>query len=99
MAKEPSSLHSPFSEDGWGLSSNSKDWESVRAVAVADATAAMMVEEGMSTPIERTEEAVAIAEERMLVGVAFSRGEAKEGSKPGGGCMSQVGEGEVVECV
>jgi len=61
------------------------------ALAVALAMAAIAeVGEGISTPILMTEEAVAIAEERRLVGVAFSKREATEGSKPGGGCMSQV---------
>jgi hypothetical protein len=77
---------------------SSKERESVGAVTVADATAAMMVEEGMSTPIGRREEAVAIAE-RMLVGVAFSRREVSEGSKPGGGCMSLGLEREVARFV
>jgi len=64
--------------------------ESERAVAVADARAAMMVGEGMSTPTGRMEETAAMVEERMLVGVAFSRREDSEGSKPGGGSMSCV---------
>lgn len=59
-------------------------------MAVATATAARVVGEGMSTPIGRMEEAVPIAAESMLVGVAFSRREDIEGSKPGGGCMSEV---------
>lgn len=82
IAKEPRSLHSPFSG---GLSCG-PCFEA--ALAVALAMAAIVEEEGMSTPIFRTEEAVAIAEERKPVGVAFSRREATEGSKPGGGCMS-----------
>lgn len=78
---------------------SSKDMESARAVAVADARAAMMVGEGMSMPMGRMEEAVAIAEERMLVGVAFSRREESEGSKPGGGSMSLGLERRGVGCV
>lgn len=81
IAKEPRSLHSPFSG---GLSCG-PCFEATLAVALAMAA---IVEVGMSTPMLRTEEAVAIAEVRRLVGVAFSRREATEGSKPGGGCMS-----------
>jgi hypothetical protein len=82
IAKEPSSEHSPFSG---GLSCG-PCLEPALAVALAMAT--IVEGEGISTPILSTEEAVAIAEERRLVGVAFSRREATEGSKPGGGCMS-----------
>ena len=48
------------------------------------------VGEGMSMPMGRIEEAVAIAEERRVVGVAFSRREVRAGSKPGGGCISRL---------
>jgi hypothetical protein len=48
-----------------------------------------IVEEGMSTLMGRKEEAVAIAEERRVIGVAFSRREVSAGSKPGGGCISR----------
>jgi hypothetical protein len=44
---------------------------------------------GISTPMGRKEEAVARAEERRVVGVAFSRREVSAGSKPGGGCISR----------
>lgn len=49
------------------------------------------VDEGISTPMECRAGAVATrAEERMLVGEAFSRREVSDGSEPGGGCMSWI---------
>ena len=44
--------------------------------------------DGVSTPMGRKEEAVANAEERRVVGVAFSRKEVSAGSKPDGGSIS-----------
>jgi hypothetical protein len=55
-------------------------------IAVAVATAAESVREGMSTPTGRKEEAVARAEER-VVGVDSRREERTEGSRPGGGSI------------
>jgi hypothetical protein len=53
-------------------------------MAAAVAIKKAVVEEGVSTPMFNSEDAVAIAKE--TVGVAFSRSE--EGVKPGGGCIS-----------
>lgn len=82
IAKGPSSRHSPLSGSGSFL----LPW-----VATAVVTDIMedRVGEGVSMPMEMKEEAVAIAEERRAVGVAFSMREVSAGSKPGGGCISR----------
>jgi hypothetical protein len=60
------------------------------ADAVAMTAARVDVAEGMSTPILRSEEAVATAvDRRAAVGVAWlRREEVSEGSRPGGGSIS-----------
>jgi hypothetical protein len=55
------------------------------AIAVEMEIIEERVGEGMSTPMGMNEEATAIADERRVVGVAFSR---EVGSKPGGGNIS-----------
>lgn len=55
------------------------------AIAVEMEIMEERVGEGMSMPMGTNEEAVAIADERRVVGVAFSR---EVGSKPGGGSIS-----------
>ena len=57
------------------------------AIAVEMEIMEERVGEGVSMPMGTNEEAVAIADERRVVGVAFSR---EVGSKPGGGCISWI---------
>jgi hypothetical protein len=81
MAKGPRSEHSPLSAGFLSCC------DSEETIAVAVATAAESVREGISTPTGRKEEvAVARAEER-LVGVDSRREERTEGSRPGGGSI------------
>jgi hypothetical protein len=62
------------------------------ATAVETEMIEVRVGEGMSIPIGINKEAVVIAEERKVVGEAFSRTEVSAGSKPGGGCISCIKE-------
>ena len=80
MAKGPRSEHSPLSAGFLSCC------DSEETIAVAVATAAESVREGMSTPTGRKEEAVARAEES-VVGVDSRREERTEGSRPGGGSI------------
>jgi hypothetical protein len=80
MAKGPRREHSP-------LSAGSSFCDSEEIIAVAVATAAESVREGISTPTGRKEEAAVARAEERVVGVDSRREETTEGSRPGGGSI------------